>query len=207
MPGVKSAVAVIGIAGVLGIAWLGEHSGSAATAPSSSTSTVAPVPTTPSSTTSVIVPTSVAPTGTAAASTTGSTAPTTATGGPPTAALDQALAKGQAIAFLQAYARPPAGPALYGWWDTVSTFVAPQAMATMHKVDPHTVPFTKVTGPAVSLPTPAKSHDQLIGVPTDHGQWTVRLTPTGDQRWLVLSAAATKSAPKPSTKPTPSTKR
>lgn len=104
----------------------------------------------------------------------------------------------QAAQFMQAYARPAAGPDTFAWWQTVQVLLAPSAMKTL-KVDPSKVPFTSVTGTPVLAGTasgaknPATA-DVLVNVPTNHGTWRVRLTDqVSADSMLVVAATPVKA--------------
>ena len=58
---------------------------------------------------------------------TGSSSPATASA--TSDRVRDAEAVGQAQQFLALYARPSGGPALYSWWDTITPYLAPEALS------------------------------------------------------------------------------
>ena len=92
-----------------------------------------------------------------------------------------------AVEFVSAFARRPGDtPAL--WWARVQNRLTPQAQASyaapsalLPQVDPATVPFTKVTGPAQVHPwadPQAAADDLAVAVPTDAGVVVVHVVPS-----------------------------
>lgn len=122
---------------------------------------------------------------------TGSSSPATASA--TSDRVRDAAAVGQAQQFLALYARPSGGPALYSWWDTITPYLAPEAMHRLH-VKAQDVPFTKLTGTAW-LVGHTDSGDVRVKVPTNKGVWVVTMTSrhTTDQM-LVVSASPQKTA-------------
>lgn len=79
-----------------------------------------------------------------------------------------------AVAFMSAFARPDPGTDPADWWAEVEPLMADRAAGEYALTDPQQVPFTKVTGPARSVPTPAPTHLlRQVRVPTDAGSYLV----------------------------------
>lgn len=80
---------------------------------------------------------------------------------------------------MTAFARPTGAVDDAAWWAKVSAFMTAQAAADYEGIDPAQVPFTRLTGPAVVVPTDAPA-DLLtaVRVPTDVGDYVVELTTT-----------------------------
>jgi hypothetical protein len=108
--------------------------------------------------------------------------PTTARGTRPRDPINAPVRPGAArtaVAFMTAFARPARGSAA-GWWRTVAPYLTAQAREDYRGVDPASVPFTRVTGPATVLPPEEESHlVVLLKVPTDAGVYVVHLVPAG----------------------------
>ena len=108
--------------------------------------------------------------------------------GPDRAAVtSRRAAERTASAFLAAFARPSRGsPA--AWWRRVAPFLTEQAREDYLGVDPATVPFTRVTGPAAPLaPEDEGPHVLMLRIPTDGGDHVVHLVPDEAARsgWAV----------------------
>lgn len=87
-----------------------------------------------------------------------------------------------AAAALRAFARPQQGVTPRAWWAAVKPYLSEQATADYAGTDPRQVPFTKVTGAGVILPTDAPAHLLRVAlVPTDAGDYLVEMStdPTG----------------------------
>ncbi len=81
-----------------------------------------------------------------------------------------------ATAFVKAYARPGADTTAEAWWAPVSDLLSEDARTIYAGTDPRNVPFTKVTGRAVVVPTEAPMHLLTIArVPTNAGAYLVEM--------------------------------
>ena len=105
-----------------------------------------------------------------------------------------------ATQFVEAYARPAPGVSENAWWKKVSAFLTDQARQDYEGVDPATVPYSRVTGPARVLPPEGDEElVWMVQVPTDAGRYTVHLLPAGDERlstnWRVSRLSPPASAP------------
>lgn len=81
-----------------------------------------------------------------------------------------------AEAFMKAFARPDPSTDAASWWAKVEPLMAERTAADYALTDPQQVPFTEVTGPALSVPTPAPTHLlRQVRVPTDAGSYLVGL--------------------------------
>lgn len=204
-------VLIIGmmLAGLLALAWWGQHGTPEGAAPSPSSTSSTPsaayasygalVPAKPSASVASVAPTtsaaSVAITSTSSRPPGAGVAPDDdpqrSTG--PIDPYIQALVQAQAVTFMQAYARPPTSGEQY-WWGSVLTFLAPSAVDTVRKVDPASVPFTTVDVGRAQVDQQPDPHGNFqVAVPTNAGTWTVTLTPAADARYLVLSVAQDRS--------------
>lgn len=78
--------------------------------------------------------------------------------------------------FMTAFARPDPGTDPSIWWAGVEPLMADHTAADYAFTDPQQVPFTEVTGPALSVPTPAPTHLlRQVRVPTDVGTYLIGL--------------------------------
>lgn len=202
-------------AAVLGFTVIGQHPGASAGTPTTATSTTAGNPASiagqhPSVNSSsnaaaadAVASTSATPSSPSTSSKSSSSSPVV---DPKQVQKAEALTTAQQ--FSVAYARPPGGPNLYAWWDTVSPFLTPQAVkGSLHR-KPQKSPYTKVTGVAKAVGTTPNirnkgPRDYLIDVPTDKGTWRVRVTTQQSDRPLVVSAAMQPAKKKPTKKPSP----
>jgi len=81
-----------------------------------------------------------------------------------------------AVAFLTDFARPTTPVTEEEWWAHVKDHLTDTAAADYTGTDPHQVPFTTITGPAVILPTTAPTDLLIIArVPTDAGYYRVHM--------------------------------
>lgn len=108
----------------------------------------------------------------------GSSRPGTATARPhpDRGAARSKAARAVAAAFMRAFARPAPGVSQASWWAAVAPFLSAQAARDYSGTDPAEVPFTRLTGRPVELPTDAPT-DLLraVKVPTDAGDYLVEL--------------------------------
>lgn len=201
-------------AAVLGFTMTGQHGGASAGTPTTSTSTTAAgnpasvagqhpsLSSGPGSTASA-----ASPTGGAASSSSTSTSSSSSSPAIDPKQVQKAEVLTTAQQFSVAYARPAGGPNLYAWWDTVLSFLTPQAVKGPLHRKPQDSPYTKVTGVAKAVGiTPnirnKGPRDYLIDVPTDKGIWRVRVTTQQSDRPLVVSAGMQPAKKKPVKKST-----
>lgn len=89
------------------------------------------------------------------------------------------LATSTATAFMTAFARPGAAVDDAAWWAKVRSFMTAQAASDYEGIGPSQIPYARITGAAVVIPTDAPA-DLLtaVRVPTDAGDYVVELTTT-----------------------------
>lgn len=86
-----------------------------------------------------------------------------------------------AVAFLADFSRPAPSVPEQQWWTKVRTHLSAAAVDAYTGTDPQMVPFTKVTGPAVILPTTEPSDLLMLArVPTDSGYYRVEMETDAD---------------------------
>ena len=84
-----------------------------------------------------------------------------------------------AEAVMSAFARSTASDP--SWWPGVVGYLSAQARLDYVGVDPSQVPFTAVTGAGEPLPSPdGDGAEALVRVPTDAGDYVVRLQSAAD---------------------------
>ena len=82
----------------------------------------------------------------------------------------------EATRFMTAFARPSPSQPAEQWWPGVLPHLTSTAAADYAGTDPRQVPFTRLTGPAVVIPTDAPSSLLVaVRVPTDAGDYRVEL--------------------------------
>lgn len=76
---------------------------------------------------------------------------------------------------MTAFARPPESERAI-WWDNVAPYLSERSRDDYQRVDPATVPFTTLAGPALVVPTDAPSDLLMVVlVPTDAGDYRVEM--------------------------------
>jgi hypothetical protein len=74
------------------------------------------------------------------------------------------------------------------WWPGVAGYLTPQARLDYLGVDPSLVPFTAVTGGGQALAyADVDGVEALVRVPTDAGDYLVRLRPADDGSFAVIA--------------------
>lgn len=93
-----------------------------------------------------------------------------------------------AARFMKAFARPPSSTSASAWWAGVKPLLSPRVLADYEGTSPMNVPFVRVTGSAVVIPSDAPA-DLLtvVRVPTDAGAYRVELERL-PQGWFVTRA-------------------
>ncbi len=111
-----------------------------------------------------------------------------AAGGPPSTTLGPAPAAAvdAAEAVMVAFARSTSDDPT--WWPGVAGYLTPQARLDYLGVDPSLVPFTAVTGGGQALAyADVDGVEALVRVPTDAGDYLVRLRPADDGSFAVIA--------------------
>lgn len=93
-----------------------------------------------------------------------------------------------ATKFMTAFARPPATASPKSWWSGVKPLLSLRSVDDYAGTDPSSVPFTRVTGLVVVVPSDAPSDlVTVVRVPTDAGAYLVEVEHTA-AGWFVLRA-------------------
>lgn len=92
-----------------------------------------------------------------------------------------------ALEFANRFARPEPGVTHEQWWPGVAELMTPQARSDYAAIDPATIPYAAVTGPASIMPTGADHSDlvTLVQVPTTAGTYVVHLRVDETRGWAV----------------------
>lgn len=82
----------------------------------------------------------------------------------------------EAVAFMAAFARPTSSVTEEQWWSKVSAHLSEAAAADYSGTDPQLVPFARVTGPPVIIPTDAPTGLLVaVRISTDAGPYRVEM--------------------------------